>query len=119
MARIRTQALKCNFRDDLELEERLIEQLIAGSPYQEVQKDLLAADNTLKLEKAIQIARNHEASLIHMEMLAETRRPTDESKSITAIEKLHKCSKCGLKHPFKPKRKCPAHGSVCNFSKKT
>ncbi len=119
MARIRTQALKCNFRDDLELEERLIEQLIAGSPYQEVQKDLLAADNTLKLEKAIQIARNHEASLIHMEMLAETRRPTDESKSITAIEKLHKCSKCGLKHPFKPKRKCPAHGSVCNFCKKT
>ena len=66
MARCRLQAKKCKFHDDKEKRGRLGEQLIAATPYSDIQKDLLAKDDKLALEEAIQVARNHEASLSHM-----------------------------------------------------
>ena len=58
-------------RDDKEFEDRVIEQLIAGTYHSELQKQLLAMDNSLNLAKAIDIGRTHEATLLHMKELAQ------------------------------------------------
>ena len=122
--RCRVQARRCDFRDQREIDERLIEQLIAGSLYTDVQKELLSKDRSLTLDEAIQYARMHEASLIHMNLLAEAQQQAqaqaeaNPDKSVSAVGKQRKCSKCGLHHPRNPKSKCPAYGSVCNYCQK-
>ena len=65
MTRCKLQALKCKF-NQAELEERLIEQLIVGTRLPELQKELLAKDENLTLEKALNIRRTNEASISHM-----------------------------------------------------
>ena len=47
MTRCKTQARKCQFRDAVETEERLIEQLILGVKHPKIQEKLLGRDDTL------------------------------------------------------------------------
>ena len=42
------------------------EQIIAGTVYPEVQKQLIAKDKKMTLEKAIETVKNHEASIKNM-----------------------------------------------------
>ena len=68
MTQCKLQALKCKF-NQAELEERLIEQLIVGTRLSELQKELLAKDENLTLDQALNIGRTHEASISHMSQL--------------------------------------------------
>ena len=118
MGRCRLQALQCDYKTDkveggnTERDERLIEQLIAGTLHSDVQKELLAKDKNLKLEDA----RNHEGSLIHMAQLAKAQgsapvQSKTTTSAVAAISKVTKCGKCGRRHPAKPLGKCPAYGT--------
>ena len=68
MTRCKLQAIKCKF-NQAELEERLIEQLIVGTSLPELQKELLAKDENLTLDQALNIGRTQEASTSHMSQL--------------------------------------------------
>ena len=125
MGRCHLQALQCDYKTDeveggnTERDERLIEQLIAGTLYSDVQKELLAKDKKLKLEHALAVARDHEGSLIHMAQLAKAQGPAPvQSKTTTsavaAISKVTKCGKYGRRHPGKQLGKCPAYDTECD-----
>lgn len=120
VSRIKLQAFKCKFRDDQEIQERVIEQLIIGTKHTEVQKDLLAKDDKLTLDQAIDISRSHEASIEHMRQLTaatETATTTATAKAasdVHAINRTQKCNFCGLDHKPRPRSKCPAYGSTCS-----
>ena len=60
MTRCKLQAKKCKFRDNTDIEERLIEQLIIGTRHRKVQEKLLGKDGDLKLDDALDIARTCE-----------------------------------------------------------
>ena len=61
MTKCMLQAKKCKFRDETEIEMRLIEQIIRGGAHDKVREDILCKDNTLTLDQAMQIARTYEA----------------------------------------------------------
>ena len=56
--------MKCKFTSK-EMEERLIEQIIASTPLADYQKELLSKDKKYSLEDAIKLGRTYEASASH------------------------------------------------------
>ena len=52
----RLQAQRCKFCDAKETEERIIEQLIAGTANEDVKCELLGKDENLTLDEAVKIA---------------------------------------------------------------
>ena len=48
MTRLKLQAQKCNFRDERESNERVLEQFIAGIRHAVLQKELLSTDPDLQ-----------------------------------------------------------------------
>ena len=62
--RCRQIAIKCAF-ETKELEERLIEQIIASTPIPEFQKELLTKKAGFKLNDTLQLGRTYEASHAH------------------------------------------------------
>ena len=76
MTRCKLQTLKYKF-NQAKLEERLIEQLIVGTRLPEVQKELLANNNNLTLDQALNIGRTHEVSISHMSQLGGMETETD------------------------------------------
>ena len=108
MTRCKLQALKCKF-NQAELEERLIEQLIVGTRLSELQKELLAKDENLTLDQALNIGRTHEASISHMSQL----RGMLTRTGVHSVKTVNKsiCHSCGRQHTMK--ERCPAHGSTC------
>ena len=113
MTRCKLQAQKCRFTD-IELEERLIEQLIIGTREREVQEVLLGKDEKLKLDKAMDIARMREATVNDMKSLALQGAAAVET-NIDAIRQNAnpQFGKCGLQHG----KKCPAFGIRCRKCK--
>ena len=117
MTRCKIQAKRCKFTAT-ECAERLIEQLVIGTKIKKVQEILLAKDETLTLDKAMDIARTKEATIQHMEELTSTNVNIDASwyhhnkkgSSRSSASNTAKCGKCGLQHD---RSKCPAHGSTC------
>ena len=119
LTRCRNQASKCRFRDKIESDERLIEQLIVGTKHKKIQERLLEKGEQLTLDEAIDIARTYEATTSQLEQLE------SEKKDINAIKgnvNKHcsdkkpmkmKCNNCGLEHPLRPRDRCPAYGSKC------
>ena len=69
ISRLKNLAVKCQFRDNVEFEDRVLDQLIWGSKNRDVQKALITRDKTLTLAAAIEIARSHEATSKHMRAL--------------------------------------------------
>lgn len=113
VSRLKLQAYKCNFRDDEEMQTRVIEQLIAGTRHADLQKDLLQKPITLTVEQALDMGRAHEASLTHMKDLAELKTPGAAAVAVDAVR--HKpriCPRCGGQ-PHAKSEKCPAMGAVC------
>ena len=108
MTRCKLQALKCKF-NQVELEERLIEQLIVGTRLPELQKELLAKDENLTLDQALNIGRTHEASISHMSQLRGMQAGTDVHY-VRTVNKSN-CHSCGRQHTMK--ERCPDHGSTC------
>ena len=67
---IKNLAAKCQFRDNAEVEGRVLDQLIWGSNNSDIQKSLISRDKSLTLVVATEIARSHEATSKHMKTLA-------------------------------------------------
>ena len=123
ISRLRLQAAQCRYRTikmegetNSELEERFIEELIAGTCYPEIQKDLLSQNPMLTLVKAVETARNAELSHNYLRQL-QLIQGESEIKAIsinTMNRQSQKCQKCGGKHPTKPYGECPAYGTECH-----
>ena len=62
ISRIENLAAKCQFCDNAEVEDRVLDQLIWGSKNPDVEKSLIIRDKTLTLATAVEIARSHEAT---------------------------------------------------------
>lgn len=112
MTRCRNQATKCKFRDLVETNERLIEQLIIGTKYKKVQERLLSKGESLTLDEAIDVSRTYEATLIQLGQLDSGK--VRDIHGIKGDNKPKKCTNCGGEHLVKPKSKCPAFGTECN-----
>ena len=87
ISRIKNLAAKCQFRDNIEVEDRVLDQLIWGSRNPDVQKALISRDKTLTLAAAVDIARSHEARNKHMRTLVEYSKSYEGDKSINAIQR--------------------------------
>ena len=107
--RCKAKARKCRFRDNDTEEERIIEVIIAGIRYPEVQKTLLAKDESLKINEVYDICRTHEASLDHMTKFTKLDQSTVHMIG-RQTQKEDNCRQCGRKHP---RNKCPAYHSKC------
>ena len=66
ISRLRNLAAKYQFRDNAEVEDRVVDQLICGSNNSDIKKSLISRDKSLTLFVAIEIARSHEATSKHM-----------------------------------------------------
>ncbi|XP_072182294.1 uncharacterized protein [Diadema setosum] len=106
VVRCKSKVAKCLFRDEDIQEERIIEVLISGVQYPEVQKMLLAKGK-MTLKEALDIARTHEASTAHMSQL----RGLENNANVHTAQKSRTCPNCGTIHP---KGKCPAYSSTCH-----
>ena len=139
MTKCMLQAKKCKFRDETEIETRLIEQIIRGGAHDKVREDILCKDNTLTLDQAMKIARTYEAlqselkefkagSNTHIDhvsnRLSENKPKTAYRKTNNRLDKSHNdkitnyyvtCKYCGLKHTG---TQCPAAQSECRFCHK-
>ena len=113
MSRLKLQAYTCEFRDDTELQERVIEQLIAGLTSADLQKELLGKDKSLTIDKALEIARTFEATQSHMAQLARVQ-PGRSVDVVTARQMQNLCPNCGVHHAQQPRQACPAFGTNCN-----
>ena len=113
--RLKLQVYKCSLRDDKEFEDRVIEQLIAGTYHNELQKQLLAIYKSLNLAKAVELGKTHEATLLHMKELAQVQR--DEAM-VYELRSEETCGNCGRFHSKSPRNKCPAYGTTCRRRKK-
>ena len=49
VTKLKSIAAKCKFRDDKEMQDRIVDQLIWGSAHKDVQKVLIGRDETLSL----------------------------------------------------------------------
>ena len=73
ISRCRVLAAKCKFADILEVNTRLIEQLIVGTKHVAVQEKLLEKGDALaNLDAALDIARTYEATKAHVAQLQAT-----------------------------------------------
>ena len=122
MTKCMLQAKKCKFRDETEIETRLIEQIIRGGAHDKVREDILCKDNTLTLDQAMKIARIYEllqselkefkaGSNTHIDhvsnILSDNKHKTAYRKTNNHLDKSHNdkitnlyvtCKYCGLKH---------------------
>jgi len=113
ISRLKNLAAKCQFRDNAELKDRVLDQLIWGSRNPDVQKSLISRDKSLTLAAAIETARSYEATSKHMKTLAGSSKSHQEGRSIDAIYKEQEresCNNCGKQHP---RNKCLAYSTLC------
>ena len=111
ISRLNILAAKCQFRDNIEVEDRVSDQLIWWSRNPDIKKSLTNRDKSLTLAAAVEIARNHEAASKHMKTLAVSSKSYQEDRSIDTISKLQErefCNNCGEQ---RPRNKCPAYGT--------
>ncbi|XP_030851766.1 uncharacterized protein K02A2.6-like [Strongylocentrotus purpuratus] len=110
--RCRQIARKCEF-DHKELDERILEQIIASTPITDFRKDLLTTKKDFTLQGALQLGRTYEASKSHVQTLQSLYHPT---QSIDAVQQQKQpkslCKNCGRQHRF-GKEYCPAAGVTC------
>ena len=103
----RTQALKCEFEES-ELEERIIELMIASTPIETFQRELPGKAKGYKLTDALAEGRRFEAILAgRQEIHKRTSTPLNNVDQVGQA-----CSNCGRAHP---PRACPAYKDSCKF----
>lgn len=106
--RAKLQAQKCEF-SPAELDERLLELIIASAQDTDFQKNLLSKEKTFTLQEALKLGRTYEATASHVKQLKDM---GSASEFIEAIKIPSACRNCGGRH--EPK-KCPAYGSSCRL----
>ena len=116
MTGCRIQGGECRFRDAVEAEERLIEQLFIGIGHIKIQEKLLSRDDMLTLDVAMDIARTHESTLADMNGVQ-----SEASLTIHHVKQRQgdgkqregrrgNCTNFNRQHPS---GKCPAANSKC------
>ena len=107
VTRARTQALKCELEES-ELEERIIELMIASTPIEPFQRELLGKAKGYKLTDALSEGRQFEAILAgRQEIQKRTSTPLNNVDQVGQA-----CGNCGRAHP---PRACPAYKDSCKF----
>ena len=102
-----TRALKWEF-DESELEERIIELMIASTPIEAFQRELLGKAKGYKLTDALAEGRRFEAILAgRHEIQKRTSTPLNNVDRVGPA-----CGNCGRANP---PRACPAHKDACKF----
>ena len=116
--RCRQIAVKCEFSAN-EMEQRLLEQIIASTPIPDFQKDLLTKKKDFSLTDALLLGRTYEASNAHIQALQslyhEPHAHTIGSIGHTGSNSM--CKNCGGSHKF-GKQFCPASKVTCYLCKK-
>ena len=112
--RCRQIAVRCEFSTK-ELDQRLLEQIIASTPIADFQKELLTKKRDFSLQDALQLGRTFEASNAHIQALQSLYHES-HSHNIGAINK-STCKNCGGHHKF-GKQYCPASNVTCYLCKK-
>jgi hypothetical protein len=138
--RCRLLARKCKL-SEADLNDRILELLIASTPFEDFQKDLLSKDDKFTLGEAIQLGRTYEATAAHAQRLHNLNN-TDENGATAAVAAIRKgkdsnkkphrhaknhaetekrkeslCKCCGCSHRF-GKEHCPARNSTCDKCKR-
>ncbi|XP_028416418.1 uncharacterized protein LOC114540431 [Dendronephthya gigantea] len=118
LKRIRIVVSECKFANT---DEQIFDALVFGSNGQRVQSKLLEYDETLALNKAIDIARTEEATSSQLQDIR-------GEKSVNALQQNNNnkrfiqnkrrqwkdvCGNCGGKHDLSRKSSCPAQGTKC------
>ena len=107
--RAHAQAMLCDFATK-EMEERIIELVIASTPLDEYRRELLSFDKTLTLSKAVEQGRKHEAAKEGTEKLKNLQTdPPLEAKMDALKRHGNKCGRCGQTHP---RKRCPAYNDT-------
>ena len=110
--RCRQIARKCQF-DAKELDERILEQIIASTPVRDFQKELLISQKGFTLNEALQLGRTYEASKSHIQALESLYHNHHIDASVRQPGKPRSvCRNCGTSHKF-GKEHCPAANAVC------
>lgn len=110
--RCRTKAKDCDFTDE-ELDERVIELVIASTDIELFQRELLDQPKGYKIEKMLEAGRKYEAFAAGKQCIQTLEQASDTTMSISTIKpQRHQCGNCGLSHP---PRKCPAYNDTCDF----
>lgn len=122
--RCRLQAKKCDFTAH-EMNERLVEILIANTPIPDLQKELLNKPKGYTIEEAVKLARTYEASAVYINKIHQLHglsqidtinrggRERQEGNRNTS----NLCKNCGRDHRF-GKEHCPAKNDICSSCEK-
>ena len=108
ITRARTQASRCDFTD-AELQERLLELIIASTPHDGLRKELLGKPNGHPLNDALKEARKYEAIEAGKDKIQKL-----STETVSEIKSKRPCDNCGRFHH--PKR-CPAFYATCDKCK--
>ena len=108
VTRARTLALKCQFIDE-ELNERLIELIIASTPHDALRNDLYSKPKGHSIADVLTEGRKYEALSAGNEQLHQL--GMSQSEKIHAMDRGRTCQNCGRSH--KP-RQCPAYNDECS-----
>ena len=104
VTRARTQAQMCEF-EDKEMQERIIELIIAGTKLEVFRRELLGKEKGLTLQEVLNEGRKHEAAALGTMQL----QGLSEQK-IDYVKTKKRCGNCGLIHKY---RQCPAFKDTC------
>ena len=112
-ARCTLQMQKCKFRDEHEMEKRIIDQIIAGTKFPELQKQLLSKNKAMSMSEVLNICRSYKVSINYMKQMDELQGKCNNQISAIKhrLENPDNCDKCGLNHK---NGNCPARGSTCS-----
>lgn len=108
VTRARTLAQKCQFTD-AELNERLIELIIASTPHDALRNDLYSKPQGYSLAEVLAEGRKYEALSAGNEQLHKM--GMSHSQKIHVVDRGRTCQNCGTNH--KP-RQCPAYNDECS-----
>ena len=107
VTRARTLANKCQFTEN-ELNERLMELIIASTPYDGLRRELLGKPIGHTIRDVLKEGRKFEALSAGNDQL---QRLDTKQSDIHAVSYVRKCGNCGTSH--KP-RQCPAYKDKCS-----
>ena len=115
VTRARTLGQQCNF-EEKDLQERIIELIIASTPMEPFRRELLGKGPDLTLEDVVKEGRQHEAAFKGTQQLEDLYK-SHPQMTVHVIKndkkaKHKQCSNCGRKHKY---RDCPAYNSECSY----
>ena len=108
VTRARAQAQLCEFTEK-EMQDRIIELVIAGTRMEIVRRELLGKDKDLTLHDVLTEGRRHEAAALGTDRLKSLHEGISHSVDHVTTGK-KRCKNCALYHEY---RQCPAYRDTC------